>query len=215
MKKITMMFSLLAAGAMGSACAEVSDDMLATVDQLEAQGHEVTWVQAPAEEAVPQGPGAWVEAPAEESVPQGSGMCPNGWADTSQVAIKCGVPTVLVTKDFQGVECATCKEPKCGGPWASILTPIACLPGYELKLNHNGTCQRCVKADVNNCLVGGCNSELCYDPDSGNGISICVWKPEYICYQSANCGPYGPGGDCEWEETSELLACLEDNSVNP
>lgn len=178
-------------------CVETTDNTVEAVDRLEQAGHEATWLETTQEESVPEGQG-----------------CPSGWADTSQVAIKCGIPTVLVVKTFGGVECATCQEPKCNGPWTSIVTPILCAPGYDLKLNNAGTCQRCVKGDAQ-CARGGCSGQVCYDTSEPAPITTCEYLPEYACYDSANCGPYGPGGACAWEDTPALTACIDAASEPP
>ena len=179
-------------GAFALSCTPSSEEDLATVDRLIDAGHEVTWLDAPTEEAVPT-----------------AKSCPSGWLDTSTNAIKCGFPTVLVTKNFGGTECATCEEPVCNGPWVSINTPILCAPGFDLKLNQAGTCQRCTKVKEPSCAIGGCSGELCYDPATETGISTCIFKPEFACYADAECGNFGPGGSCAWNPTDELTACIE------
>jgi hypothetical protein len=60
--------------------------------------------------------------------------------------------------------------------------------------------------DVKPCNVGGCSGQLCSDQEGG-GISICDWRDEYACYQTATCERQGDGL-CGWTETAELNACL-------
>ena len=56
------------------------------------------------------------------------------------------------------------------------------------------------------CKVGGCSGELCYNPATQSGISICIFKPEYACFKTANCETQGTG--CGWRQTPELLECI-------
>ena len=54
------------------------------------------------------------------------------------------------------------------------------------------------------CFATGCSNEICADEDI---MSICVWKPEYICYQDAICAR-NEEGVCAWQKTPKLLDCL-------
>lgn len=61
------------------------------------------------------------------------------------------------------------------------------------------------------CVVGGCNSELCYHEDDPAMGSTCAMEPEHACYQDESittCGCFE--GACGWEDTEELQQCLED-----
>lgn len=58
------------------------------------------------------------------------------------------------------------------------------------------------------CRVGGCSGELCYDPATGSGISICIFRPEFACYRDATCARQANGA-CGWTQTPELLACID------
>ena len=198
-KKLSNVICVFALGMIAPGCADVSEETMEAVDRLEEQGHEVTIL----------------ETPMEERGPRGTEQCPNGWYDTDTIQIRCGIPEVLITRTFGGNECASCQEPTCGGPWVSIVTPILCAPGYDLRLNQAGTCQRCVESDTRDCQVGGCSGQLCYDPAESSGISTCEWRAEYACYRDANCGPHGPAGACAWEQTPDLQACLNANSGGP
>ena len=57
------------------------------------------------------------------------------------------------------------------------------------------------------CVIGGCNGELCQDADEEPLSSICIFRPEYICYKSATCELQNDG-KCGWTQTEELQACL-------
>lgn len=54
------------------------------------------------------------------------------------------------------------------------------------------------------CRVTGCSGEICADQDI---VSVCVWKPEYVCYRTAKCERQSDE-KCGWTMTSELNACL-------
>lgn len=58
-----------------------------------------------------------------------------------------------------------------------------------------------------NCVVGGCNKEICTSADEKPAVSICIFKPEFICYQKARC-EVQPTGKCGWTQTQELTACI-------
>jgi len=57
------------------------------------------------------------------------------------------------------------------------------------------------------CVVGGCNGEICQDADEEPLVSICIYKPEYVCYKSATCERQA-NGKCGWTQTDELEICL-------
>lgn len=56
------------------------------------------------------------------------------------------------------------------------------------------------------CQRGGCSGELCV-PAGDPSFSICLWQPEYACYQSAVCERQADGA-CGFTPTAELNACL-------
>ena len=59
------------------------------------------------------------------------------------------------------------------------------------------------------CLDQGAG-QLCLESHLADDlVTTCEWLPEYACLRDARCGPFGPGGACGWEETPELLECLE------
>jgi hypothetical protein len=91
---------------------------------------------------------------------------------------------------------------------------ILCLPGYQAKQLPNCR-QICVPDNTPSeepCAVGGCSGELCYDPALDSGMSICLWQPEYACYDTATCERQANGA-CGWTMTSELSACLSGESI--
>jgi len=54
------------------------------------------------------------------------------------------------------------------------------------------------------CRRTGCSGELCSDHDITN---ICMYLPEYACYQHSRCDRL-PGGSCGWVETTEFNQCM-------
>lgn len=102
-----------------------------------------------------------------------------------------------------------CKGPAPGAPNfecpdGTIAGP-ACMPGDR---------DQCIWTFVNcpdlpvksKCLVGGCNGELCATEPLA---SICIAPtPEQQCLKYSNCGNYGAGGTCGWQETKPYLNCL-------
>lgn len=59
----------------------------------------------------------------------------------------------------------------------------------------------------NNCIVSGCNGEICQEKDKKPTITICVYKPEYECYKQAIC-EVQEDGKCGWTETKEFQECI-------
>jgi len=100
---------------------------------------------------------------------------------------------------------------QCGG-----LVGIPCADGFCAD-NPNDSCDPqnggadcgglCVEQEP--CHSGGCSGQLCI-PVSQNLVTTCEWKPEYDCVKQSECGNFGPGGTCAWNETPEYAQCLED-----
>jgi hypothetical protein len=67
--------------------------------------------------------------------------------------------------------------------------------------------------DLKDCIVSGCNSELCINIATYNPIAetLCVWKEESACYKLAIC-ELQADGYCGWTHTPDSRACL--GSVN-
>ncbi|MCB9558435.1 MAG: hypothetical protein H6707_20130 [Deltaproteobacteria bacterium] len=77
----------------------------------------------------------------------------------------------------------------------------ACLAAQAgVTVKSQGRCQA-----TGGCLVTGCSGEICADRQVG---SPCIWKPEFACYRTANCGRYGVNNSCAWEGTAALKQCL-------
>lgn len=65
-----------------------------------------------------------------------------------------------------------------------------------------------VKVD---CVVMGCNNEVCTTPDDPV-FTACVVQPQFVCYKTAKCEKQTTGR-CGWTQTPELTACLAENSI--
>ena len=64
------------------------------------------------------------------------------------------------------------------------------------------------------CIVGGCNGELCLDKKISEDISsVCVYLPKFACYKSATCEKQA-NGECGWIQTKELETCLKNSPEN-
>lgn len=60
-----------------------------------------------------------------------------------------------------------------------------------------------------NCIVGGCNGELCLDESAESVASICIYEPKFDCFNGATC-EIQDDGECGWTQTGELQACLSE-----
>lgn len=57
------------------------------------------------------------------------------------------------------------------------------------------------------CYVGGCSNQIC--SGTQGVISTCEYRPQYQCYESAEC-KLQPSGVCGWTQTQALTACLSE-----
>lgn len=56
------------------------------------------------------------------------------------------------------------------------------------------------------CITTGCSGTVC--TKAGNDVmTTCEMKPEYPCYQGAEC-KVQPSGECGWTMDERLQACL-------
>lgn len=63
------------------------------------------------------------------------------------------------------------------------------------------------------CEIGGCNGERCFNKGEGQGLSsICLYKPEYACYKSYSKCEKQISGECGWTSTDELKKCKDEYS---
>ena len=56
------------------------------------------------------------------------------------------------------------------------------------------------------CVRSGCSGEICADESR---VSACVFRPEFACYQAAECKRQS-NGQCGFAKTPALVACLND-----
>lgn len=203
MKTISKVFTALVAVGLTAGCTDLSTTTAESVDRLVEAGHDVTVLEAPVESQSPEA------KPAAE--------CPDGWVDTSIIAIDCLPEAEYVEKTFKGLTCATCQlngggndNDSCNGNWVPASAEIKCAEGYVETYNGSGTCKRCSKdngGEVTSCIVTGCSGQICAEEPVA---TTCEYKAEYACYTSANCGAFGPGGACAWEQTEELATCIDE-----
>lgn len=68
-----------------------------------------------------------------------------------------------------------------------------------------------IEREQDGCVITGCNGEVCVSEEVSQvmGITPCIYKPEFACYEVAICGK-DASGECAWQETSEFAACIED-----
>lgn len=114
---------------------------------------------------------------------------------------------------------------KADGPGVCTPMPVDCTPSDEPVCGCEGTtfandCER-QRAGVGygtpgecrtdaRCQIGGCSGELCLPAGSDAGMSICLWKPEYACYQQLGVCETQADGACAWTLSEELAGCLRD-----
>lgn len=61
------------------------------------------------------------------------------------------------------------------------------------------------------CVRTGCSGELCVSETESTihgEASICIYRPEYACYENARC-EIQQDGKCGWTKTEELAACIQ------
>ncbi len=54
------------------------------------------------------------------------------------------------------------------------------------------------------CIISGCSNEVCSDHSV---VSICIYLPEFACYDNAVCERQ-PDGQCDWTLTTAINQCL-------
>ena len=61
--------------------------------------------------------------------------------------------------------------------------------------------------EQNDCVVSGCNQELCGPIEMG---SVCAASPEFACYRNPEVTTCGcQAGRCGWTQSEALTMCLE------
>ena len=107
---------------------------------------------------------------------------------------------------------ATCHNPErryvANSPEECQRVRFACLEGEAAFFDECGCgCVPERPSVTEPCRVSGCSGQLCLGPNDGDGITTCIFRPEYACYRSASCEPQASGA-CGWTPTAELKACL-------
>lgn len=64
------------------------------------------------------------------------------------------------------------------------------------------------------CVRAGCSKELCIADGEEPGASTCVWRPEFACYDAAECAVQ-PDGRCGWTPSAALRDCLDEARATP
>ena len=102
-------------------------------------------------------------------------------------------------------------EPECD-PTLICTQALACVDGQLYPTgcgpaNCDAPIGECGEPEpVEPCVIGGCNGEICADQPM---FSPCIALPQFACYDDAECGHFGPGGECGWKPTDALTSCLE------
>lgn len=114
--------------------------------------------------------------------PPAPGPVVGGECDPTQCGPAPGMPT------YQ------CDDGTAGGPTGRCIITESGTCGWEIN--------ECRKA----CAKGGCSGSLCIE-EGQDVVTTCEWRPEYACYQNAQCERQSDG-QCGWTQTQELAACL-------
>lgn len=64
------------------------------------------------------------------------------------------------------------------------------------------------------CKRAGCSGQLCVAANAADLITTCEWKPEYACYQQAECKVQA-NGQCGFTPSDTLTQCLNNAGVSP
>jgi hypothetical protein len=93
-----------------------------------------------------------------------------------------------------GMPTYACDDGTMGGPTGKCVMGEGGQCGWEIT--------ECKKS----CVKGGCSQTLCIE-EGEDVMTTCEWRPEYACYQNAQCERQSDGG-CGWTQTQELAACI-------
>ncbi len=80
------------------------------------------------------------------------------------------------------------------------------LPEYDVQISIPVIFGMDNKAVEKPCVITGCSKQLCAEEEV---ITICDFKPEYICYTKAVCERQ-LDGQCGWTQTPDLEICLSE-----
>lgn len=115
---------------------------------------------------------------------------------------------ILSTFAFLPKDCGEC--PQYSPPSSDFCKDGEIIPGERdaCGCQQPPTCQQESPRASDGCVISGCNGELCADVERS---SICLYRPEFICYKTASCERQ-KDGKCGWTQTAELTACLQNRS---
>ena len=153
----------------------------------------------------------------------GVGMC-NGDA-------ACPPGTACINGKCSEIPQPTCQVTGCSGEvCAAEETASICIWQEEFTCNAYATCAaaadgvcgwqktpeyvKCLEAlnpPSKTCVVTGCSNHICADKPM---ITTCEYKPEYQCFAAAKCGVQADG-NCGWQKTDALSACLKNPPSAP
>lgn len=100
-------------------------------------------------------------------------------------------------------------------------------PCSTITCNEDEKCElvqpNCIRAPCNpvpvckktsTCVVGGCSGELCLsEKDASNlGVSTCMWRCEFGCYQYASC-EVQDDNKCGWTKSQQFSDCIASCNV--
>ena len=145
-----------------------------------------------------------------------SELCPEGWMSDGYMKVDCPQGSMLEAAKFDGQDCVRCTaaispieaNPQCTAPWMDAQLNFGCSDGHHMAYTRGGECKRCVKPAAEcmtdeDCFRTGCSGEIC---DAEDVASICVWRPEFACYEDQHCGCRK--GLCGWRHDPDLIECL-------
>lgn len=74
-------------------------------------------------------------------------------------------------------------------------------------------CQNNVLPNDIKCTAVGCSGQVCVTEEEAKDlITTCEYREEYKCLKFTNCGNYGNGNKCQWEQNDAYLKCLKEVS---
>jgi hypothetical protein len=131
----------------------------------------------------------------------GYGVCNDG-----QCGWECGNPAC---RDLRNVDFGFCDALLGWGVVDGSCRAISGCPGqaegYRLYKSQRA-CEFVCGSGLPECRATGCSSQICADREV---FSTCEWRPEYGCYQKFGHCERQSDGACDWSDSRDLLACLD------
>ncbi len=113
--------------------------------------------------------------------------CGNGWCE----GVCQPLPEGQCWMDKDCPEGYFCNVLKCGDG-LKCLGPYECLPKQP------------------KCIQSGCSGEVC---STESVMTPCWYLPWFECLGYTQCGNFGPGGSCAFEQTPEFLKCMAQHGL--